>query len=185
MSNTHGDCRKVAFLGLITRALPFALLWLTPACRFGGLEGDAIELIELVEAEDAGEDSDALPPLAPPSSPNYDDDAGAGGGACGPASVLGCDPVRGTSCTPGFNQCVVDPSSPMPAGRCVLSVGSLGGPCDENGLYSTCPPSLTCVQGVCRKYCYCDADCDAGSSCSEPTGQGTAEVFKLCAAVAP
>ncbi len=50
----------------------------------------------------------------------------------------------------------------------------------RTSLYTTCPTGFTCKQGACRKYCYCDTDCADGDTCSEPSGQGGSDLFKLC-----
>lgn len=171
---------------------------LTSACRFGGLSGNAVELVD--PAVDGGtgllddEGSDRAAPADPAEVGNEGDPGAAGDGdstddgpgdngsdQCTQSSpVPGCDPVKGTNCTMGINQCVVDPDSATPAGRCVFPSAALPMGCDENVLYTTCPSGFTCKQGECRKYCYCDTDCDQGDTCSESSGQGGSDVFKLC-----
>ena len=165
------------------------LVWLS-ACRFGGPTGGALELEESFDdalvgdggTEDGGDVVSPSSPEAPaPLQPQETPPVEAGvGGQCGQASVPGCNPVHGTSCTPGLSQCIVDHASPTPAGRCVFPSQPLDVGCDENELFTTCPPLFACLTGECRKYCYCAADCDAGDSCSEPAGQGSAALFKVC-----
>jgi hypothetical protein len=173
-----------------------ALLLLSAACRFGGPSGTATDLVEPVDDSglaDSGVESDFEPSTAPPTSPPASSlpvpsagDAGTTTSTCAPPSAVpGCDPVQGTNCAQGVSQCVVDPGATEPAGRCVFSSAPAASRCDENGLYSTCPPAFTCKAGECRKYCYCDSDCDHGDTCSEPSGQGSATLFKLCMETRP
>ncbi|MFT3926456.1 MAG: hypothetical protein QM778_28180 [Myxococcales bacterium] len=180
-------------------------LLLVSACRFGGLGGSATELVdprvdggstpdegsptdESVDPSESGDgDEGALGVVGGGDSADDGlDDGGIDEGSCSPATpVPGCDPVTGTNCTQGINQCVVDPDSPTAAGRCVFPSAALATGCDENGLYTTCPTGFTCKQGECRKYCYCDTDCDQDDTCSEPSGQGASDIFKLCANTRP
>ncbi len=177
------------------RANILAGLWLlTTACRFGGPSGTATEVTDPVEAgedgsaeedrEDARDEDDVSPPPSVGFPPDSVDDEPAFG-ACGPATVPGCDPVRGTNCAPGISQCIADPGAAEPAGRCVFPGMATAAGCDENGLFTTCPPLFTCKAGACRKYCYCDSDCPPGDTCSESSGQDNTGLFKLCLAARP
>ncbi len=174
-----------------SRFLPVNLVRMAPllvaGCRFGGLGGSAIERIE--PAVDGGlplDDGSDDPGPSSPEETGDGDEAAVGDGddssdVCeSPAEVPGCDPVKGINCTPGINQCVVDPEATMAAGRCVFPSAPSAMGCEENGLYTTCPTGFTCKQRECRKYCYCDTDCDQGDTCSEPSEQGSSDLFKLC-----
>ena len=188
------------------------LTLLLVGCRFGGPEGDATSLVEPDRKTD-GASSDADAGFDDSEDPGPDDgddgetttDSGPRDAArphppdggdgimdsgeedlCEPlTSVPGCDPVRGTGCTEGINQCVVEHGAAAPTGRCVFSTVSVGATCEQNDLSSTCPFLFTCVGGECRKYCYCDDDCPAGDSCDDSNEQGAAAVFKLCVAARP
>jgi hypothetical protein len=115
-----------------------------------------------------GTDDGGVPPPAP--SPQ----------TCDAPTDLLCDPVSNEGCLP-LTQCVVDPNAAAAAGYCVVASISLDGACTQDLLSTSCPPEHTCIAGQCREYCYCDADCDDGSACSDPSGQGGSDVFKLCA----
>lgn len=177
-----------------TAHMSAGLCVLLSACRFGGPSGSALELEEprsdAAIVEDETEVDEAEDPSLPTDSPSDPEpstplsDAGVPGGECGRTNVPGCDPVRGTNCTPGINQCIIDRASTVPAGRCVFQGQPLDASCDENDLFATCPPLFTCQQGTCRKYCYCDSDCDPGDSCNEPA-QGGSGVFKVCESTRP
>jgi hypothetical protein len=97
---------------------------------------------------------------------------------CAPPPDLACDPVSGEGCLL-FMQCLADPSSSAPAAYCVLSGIQLLETCEQGVLSTDCPPRHTCVMGQCRQYCYCDADCDHGAACGEPSSEGSAR-FRLC-----
>ena len=96
-----------------------------------------------------------------------------------PADLL-CDPVSNAGCLP-LTQCVVDPNASMAATYCVVASLSLDAACTQDLLSTSCPPQHTCVAGQCREYCYCDADCDDGAPCTDPSGQGGSDAFELCA----
>ena len=171
------------------------VLSLLVGCRFGGANGDALALVE--PARDAGSDAgDAVEFEAGESSgdgeeaPNPEGprdaaaatdgataadagarDAGDDGAGCTAPALPGCDPVDNQGCTDGLTQCVMDPESITPAGRCVFS-GIPATPCLESALSTSCPPMHACVGGACRKFCRCDADCEAGEACREPLAGG-------------
>lgn len=186
------------------------LLVLLAGCRFGGPTGDPTALVEIDAGDDEvrldasddgfGEPSPGAPDLTGDGSAgdgDDDDDGGTDGdsgtvdggavdgGQCSPAPVAGCDPVSGMGCTEGINQCVVDRGAPSPAGRCIFSSPQLGATCSEDELSSTCPFLFTCIRGACRKYCYCDDDCDLGDTCGESNEQGAQAIFKLCVGTRP
>jgi hypothetical protein len=188
-------------------ALTFVLSLL--GCRFGGAEGDALELVEpWVNAElDAGdsaapsEDEPDPPRLptpaidsgAPPSS-NADGDAATdaevaldAGEAleCRAPTFTGCDPVRNTGCSPGLTQCVAVPTAVSPTGQCVLSGVTAETPCSESPFSTSCPPQHGCVGGRCSKYCACDSDCPASATCSEALQDGGASDVRACNEVQP
>lgn len=100
-----------------------------------------------------------------------------------PAGLL-CDPVSGAGCPP-LTQCVVDPNASAAAAYCVLGGVALGAACTQDPLSTSCPPQRTCVEGQCRRYCYCDSDCDDGDACTQPSRQGPSDAFRLCAAATP
>jgi hypothetical protein len=95
---------------------------------------------------------------------------------CDPPSDLECDPVSGEGCLP-FTQCLAGSSSA--AASCVFGGIQLGATCTQDELGTDCPPQHTCVMGVCREYCYCDADCENGAACEAPSGEGSTR-FRLC-----
>lgn len=179
---------------------------LLAGCRFGGPSGSATSLTEpfeaAVPASDASGDAGQISLDGGPSEqadadlPDADADAaeldsgedGAvidSGSACVAGSVAGCDPVRGTGCTPGLSQCVVDREAVSPSGRCVFSAAQLSLACEEGPISSTCPMLFGCVQGQCHKYCYCDADCDSGDSCAEASDHGASAQIGLCLTTHP
>jgi hypothetical protein len=98
--------------------------------------------------------------------------------SCDPPADLACDPVSGEGCLL-FMQCLADPGSSAPAAYCVFGGLQLEMTCTEDALSTDCPPLHTCVMGHCRKYCYCDADCDSGAACVDPSGAGSTR-FRVC-----
>jgi hypothetical protein len=96
------------------------------------------------------------------------------------AAVAMCDPVHNTGCNALLQQqCDLGTSlTGMPTGNCVFNSGSEGGgACIATPVTESCPPRSTCVSGACRSLCFCNADCDAGQCCSEPSGIAG---FTLC-----
>ena len=182
-----------------------ALLVLLSGCRFGGPTGSATALVEPTGdggsevSDEAGSDvldddpsmrdeleEDSSSPDQSIPVDQHDGGSGSDGGSldgelCVPHTVPGCDPVSGQGCTQGINQCVVDRNATTPSGRCVFSPTQPStGTCTEDDFQSTCPFLFSCIQGECRKYCYCDEDCDSGDSCSDSNERGAAAIFKLC-----
>jgi hypothetical protein len=174
------------------RASLALLTWLGAACRFGagdGVdvgwedEGDAPVVRDAGGIEDfgsAGLDGGRVGPSvlasrdAAATSPVPPLDAS--GAACHAPPALACDPVRNEGCLP-FTQCIADPAQETPAAVCVLSGLRFDDGCAEDAFSTNCPAGATCVMNECRKYCYCDSDCDPGSECGERAGNG----FKVCA----
>jgi hypothetical protein len=99
--------------------------------------------------------------------------------SCDPPPGLACDPVSGEGCLL-FMQCLADPGSSAPAAYCVFGGLQLDATCTQDELSTNCPPQHTCVMSQCRKYCYCDADCDNGAACADPSGAGSTR-FRVCA----
>jgi hypothetical protein len=128
-------------------------------------------------ATDGSEEGGATPelPLAPPDSPLA--------GCAAPAGLI-CEPVSGTGCLP-LMQCVVDPNASAAAAYCLFSNAPLAMGCTQDPLGTSCPPQHTCIAGECRQYCYCDSDCQSGTACTDPSGQGGSDAFKLCTRSAP
>jgi hypothetical protein len=170
------------------------------ACRLGGPEGSPTDLIAIDGASPPDErdarDQPAEADPGAPADPAAIDAQSAPVDAAVPAAPdatsatceapvgLECDPVSGEGCLP-LMQCVVDPSSNQPAAYCIFSSILLDVTCAQDELSTDCPPQTTCIMGVCREYCYCDADCDDGSACTEASGEGGSGVFKLCAHAGP
>jgi hypothetical protein len=126
---------------------------------------------------------DATPPAEASDASNTSDasaaDALVEGGACA-TPVAVCNPVHDTGCNP-LQQCDVDTTqTATPTGLCVFNATSEGGgACTMTFVSESCLPGQTCVSGTCRSLCFCNADCQVGQCCSDPSGpQG----FTLCAA---
>jgi hypothetical protein len=106
-------------------------------------------------------------------------------GGCQPATVPAiCDPVKNLGCLVPFSSCDIDTTQVIATGRCVFPWSSApppvdAGSCFEDTTTDTCAATSTCVNGTCRKLCYCDSDCEAGECCSEPA-PGPSTAFKLC-----
>jgi hypothetical protein len=115
----------------------------------------------------------------------YDASTGIGPGACQPPlQVAFCDPVKNTGCIIPFSFCDIDPTQAVPGGRCVFppstsTGGATGTTCEVTSTTETCWPMSSCVNGTCRKLCYCDSDCSAGECCRDPA-PGPSGVFKMC-----
>jgi hypothetical protein len=113
-------------------------------------------------------------------------DAGMPPGSCQPATPPAiCDPVKNLGCLVPFSFCDIDPTQAGATGRCVFPWASTpppdgGGSCFVDTMTDTCTPTSTCVNGSCRKICYCDLDCQGGQCCTEPA-PGSSMTFKLCA----
>jgi hypothetical protein len=110
-------------------------------------------------------------------------------GACQPATAPAiCDPVKNLGCLVPFSFCDIDSTQVVATGRCVFPWTSTpppaplpdgGGSCFVDATTDTCVATSTCVQGSCRKLCYCDSDCQPGDCCTEPA-PGSSTTFKLC-----
>jgi hypothetical protein len=173
------------------------------ACRFGGPTSNAYQYTPSPDAatKDAsvskpppsgddgafptGNAGDALTGADSTGAPADDDagdlDAVFGGdaeeGGCS-STVAVCDPIHNTGCNV-LQQCDVNTlvTSP-PTGLCVFNSGSTeGGACIASIVSESCSPKSTCVDGVCRQLCFCNADCPAGQCCSDTSGPPG---FTLC-----
>lgn len=136
----------------------------------GGGDGASPETAPPVRSADAAEPNDAgtgAPNDAAPGELRPDASADSGS-ACAPTSspFAACDPVHDTGCDPGL-QCDVDFAQPM-ASLCAFSTPYDAGPCVTTPLSESCPERNTCLDGICRSLCFCDADCAAGECCLEP-----------------
>lgn len=106
-------------------------------------------------------------------------------GGCQPATLPAiCDPVKNLGCLVPFSSCDIDTMQVVATGRCVFPWTSTppaadAGSCYVDATTDTCAATSTCVNGTCRKLCYCDSDCEAGECCSEPA-PGPSTAFKLC-----
>jgi hypothetical protein len=109
-------------------------------------------------------------------------DAAIDAGQCAEVAIAVCDPVKNKYCDPNFAmQCAIDLLNPL-TGYCIFSAPTsvLGGGCLNSGVTETCPPRSTCFSGTCATICLCDADCAAGSCCSEPVGDTGFSVCGEC-----
>ncbi len=140
---------------------------------------DAGQLVPAQATDAARSAVDAKSAAADPAQAAHD------GSGCDAPDDLDCDPVSGDGCLPFLEQCIVDPASSEPAATCVLGGIQLDDTCTQDEFSTDCPPQYTCVMGQCRKYCYCDADCDLGTACKDPSGEGGSTVFKLCQLATP
>ena len=105
-------------------------------------------------------------------------------GSCQPAvPPVICDPVKNVGCLVPVSFCDIDSTQVVAAGRCVFpwTMSPVPAPpaCFVDPVTDTCMPTSTCVNGTCRKLCYCDTDCQAGECCTEPA-PGPSGAFKLC-----
>jgi hypothetical protein len=101
---------------------------------------------------------------------------------CARAAVDVCNPVTNEGCLDSLSmQCAVDYASHL-TGYCIFYSGQSPTPgvdCLNTGVTESCPPTSACVDGQCRELCLCNADCEAGTCCTqrlEDTG------FKVCGA---
>jgi hypothetical protein len=105
------------------------------------------------------------------------------------AAVSGCQPLAPAVCNPVMNsgcpdilsmQCAVDLAAETLAGYCIFkSPDMTGNSCLNTLVTESCPPRSTCVFGMCRRLCFCDADCPDAACCTEPVGE---RGFKACGA---
>ena len=106
-------------------------------------------------------------------------------GACQPATPPAiCDPVKNFGCLVPFSFCDIDTAQVIATGRCVFPWSSTAPAptppaCFMDVTTDTCMPTSSCVNGTCRKLCYCDSDCQPGDCCTEPA-PGASTAFKLC-----
>jgi hypothetical protein len=143
-------------------------------CRFGGPSG-----VSDASLVDAGLSGEAGPPVEvaldqAPEATSADvfqeSDA-----ACGaPFMPAVCDPVCNTGC-PALSRC--DVGAAARTGACVgLWIMEEGQACFRGDTTDACAARLTCVQGSCRRLCYRDADCAAGTCCNSILPSG----FMVC-----
>ncbi len=168
----------------------YLFLSFSAACRLGGPDGDLAVLTDnqlALDAQivDSGPIDARSPDLPLIDSAVHDAAAHVDAAPARPDAMvasceappnLACDPVRGTGCLP-FTQCIANPSSSAPAANCIFGGLQLDTKCTQDALSTNCPNQQTCVAGTCRKYCYCDADCDEGAVCSGSSGS---KPFKVC-----
>ena len=112
-------------------------------------------------------------------------DTGGSGARClPPFAAEVCDPVCNTGC-PLLSRC--DVSDVPRRGACVgIFVVGEGGLCFRGTTTDSCAVSLTCLDGRCRRLCYDDADCTAGTCCSRPLeAAGAPSGFAVCAPCDP
>lgn len=98
---------------------------------------------------------------------------------CVPPTVTGCNPVTNTGCPDALQmQCAVDLATTL-AGYCIFSGPPSPGtfPCLNTLVTESCAPMSACVDGECRKLCFCDSDCEAGQCCNGPIA---AHGFSAC-----
>jgi hypothetical protein len=121
-----------------------------------------------------GRDSPADDPISP------DAGADAGSGCLPPFAAEVCDPVCNSGCPP-LSRC--DVSEAPRRGACVgIFIVGEGGACFRGSTTDSCAVRLTCLEGRCRRLCYRDADCTAGSCCSQPVAAaGAPSGFAVCA----
>ncbi len=160
------------------------------SCTFGGSDEDPSNGYEPVDAGAAIDAASVDAVAALDASPRNDSGPSQDSGGptvdanvpqiCTPATpVAVCDPVKNSGCL--FSQCEIDSSATTPSGRCVLATLPLGATCSSDGFSTSCTAPNSCVNGTCQKPCYCDADCDMGTSC-KGAAPGPAGPLKLCVA---
>jgi hypothetical protein len=161
----------------------------------GGPQGGAVGAQEdgarapgagFAEAPDGGPADDLAPP--PPDAGVQDasgDAAVASGAGCmAPIAAEVCDPVCDTGCPP-LSRCDV---SELPRRGACVGIWVVGeeGLCFRGSTTDSCAVRLTCLDGRCRRLCYRDADCTAGSCCSRPLEvAGAPSGFAVCAPCDP
>ncbi|HEX4478120.1 MAG TPA: hypothetical protein VH142_23710 [Polyangiaceae bacterium] len=117
-----------------------------------------------------------------PSSDGSVGTAGSSEGCQPPTPAAVCDPVKNIGCLIPLSFCDIDPTQSTPSGRCVFPTSPApgdAGACAVAVLSESCAPLSTCVNGACRRLCYCDSDCPVGSCCTDPAPGPRA--FRLCA----
>lgn len=117
-----------------------------------------------------------------PSNDGSVEMAGGSAGCQPPAPAAVCDPVKNVGCLLPLSFCDIDPTQSTPSGRCVFPTTPApgdAGACTVAVLSESCAPLSTCVNGACRRLCYCDSDCPVGACCTDPAPGPRA--FKLCA----
>ncbi|MDD9936340.1 MAG: hypothetical protein OXT09_22200 [Myxococcales bacterium] len=140
--------------------------------------------------EPLGIDSGAAPsgtdagPAAPDAGDHAADVQDGGLGAAADASAacehpaIGvCDPVANTGCPPELGmQCAVDLANTL-AGYCIFASPPTILPCLNTLVTESCAAGSACVDGECRRLCFCDSECEAGQCCNGPIA---AHGFSAC-----
>lgn len=148
----------------------WAAALLLMGCRFGGPGAAPQVMVGDAAADAADVHADAHADADGP------DDANAGEAAdaamsCGAAV---CDPVCNTGC-PALSRC--DVGEGTRTGTCVgIWITEEGGSCFKGSGTDSCAVHLTCFGGTCRRLCYADGDCGAGTCCNTPLPAG----FMVC-----
>jgi hypothetical protein len=136
-----------------------------PSAGAGGASGTA----------PSGAGGDADDPGHPDASPDAHVTPG-----CARPDVATCNPVTNDGCLAELQQqCAADLLSDTLAGYCIFSAPAPApdGSCLNTGVTESCPPTQTCVDGLCRALCFCDDDCEEGRCCADPVGD---HGFKAC-----
>jgi hypothetical protein len=149
------------------------LLFLLLGCRFGGpapapapVTVPADAAVDRPAESDASADALAVQPVDAAPAPD---------GCVAPAVPAVCDPVCNTGC-PALSRC--DVAEGNRTGACVgIWITGEGDACFKGSGTDACAVKLTCVDGRCRRLCYRDGDCTAGSCCNQELPSG----FKICA----
>lgn len=186
-----GRIGGLVLAGGVVKRVAVAAAWLgLCACRMGGAGGRALALVEpdggTLTAEDHEGGTNIASTGGGTSSPSGSTTTGSVGANSGSATVSDagqdftsstctapmefafCDPLQNLGCPP-LTQCAIDPAGDGLSGTCLFGGAVPADPsvaCEQNGLSTSCAPQEGCVQGACRRYCRCDSDCDAGSTCS-------------------
>jgi hypothetical protein len=172
----------------------------TLGCRVGGPTtgddgdpADASRPVDAAAADTATNPPDPTPDAGPVVVPDASaDDASAavdapdpGDGGCAPTFTSKvCDPVCNTGCA-ALTRC--DVSDKPQEGACIgIWISGEGTACWKTATTNPCAEKLTCVDGKCRRLCYHDSDCAAGSCCKESVMMGgQASGYTMCGPCAP
>jgi hypothetical protein len=137
----------------------------------GGVDRDAsvVDVGEAGTGDSGGDSADGATSCLPPFS-----------------SAI-CDPVCNTGC-PALFRC--DIADTPRTGVCVgslLSSATEGMPCTRTTLTDDCAASLSCIEGICRRLCYRDADCLTSGTCCNTVIEldAGASGYRRCAPCGP
>lgn len=115
--------------------------------------------------------ADAMTPSDGGTDAAYEDGSADAGASCPPVAIEVCDPVKNRGCSGALGmQCAIDYAWPL-TGYCIFLSPPAPGmttECFNSGVTESCPPTFTCFADHCEKICLCDADCEAGSCCTQP-----------------